>query len=129
MAKCILLDPSIRKMYENPKACVRLSNQYYTDWFETPSGVKQGDCFSATAFSLFINDLALEIKLLNRGVLVNSKIICILMYADDVIVLSETENNLQVMLDTINTWCNKWKLLINETKSNVLHFRLKRMLK
>ena len=112
-----------------PKACVRLSNQYYTDWFDTPSGVKQGDCFSATAFSLFINDLALEIKLLNRGVLVNSKIISILMYADDVVVLSETENNLQVMLNTINTWCNKWKLLINEAKSNVIHFRPKGKLK
>ena len=53
----------------------------------------------------------------------NSKIISILMYADDVVVLSETENNLQVMLNTINTWCNKWKVLINDTKSNVIHFR------
>ena len=51
------------------------------------------------------------------------------MYADDVVVLSETENNLQVMLNTINTWCKKWKLLINETKSNVIHFRPKPKLK
>ena len=94
-----------------------------------PSGVKQGDCFSATVFSLFINDLALEIKLLNRCVIANSKIISILMFADDVVVLSETENNLQVMLNTINTGCNKWKVLINETKSNVIDFRPKRMLK
>ncbi len=36
-------------------------------WFPTTSGVRQGDVLSPTLFSLFVNDLALEVKRLNRG--------------------------------------------------------------
>ena len=52
----------IKKIYESPKACVRLRSSHCTEWFETPSGVKQGDCFSSTSFSIFINDMALNIN-------------------------------------------------------------------
>lgn len=44
-----------------PLACVKI-NEFCTDWFPTPLGVKQGDNLSPTLFAVFINDLACTIK-------------------------------------------------------------------
>ena len=43
-----------------------------------------------------------------------------LMYADDVVLMSE--NYLQVMLYSLSNWCTQWKLLVNRTKAGILHF-------
>ena len=46
-------------------------------------------------------------------------------YADDILILSENEADMQNMLDYIQNWCRKWRLLINKTKTNVMYFRNK----
>ena len=48
-------------MYSDTISNVKV-NKLYTDWFSINSGVRQGDTLSPTLFSLFINDLAKEIK-------------------------------------------------------------------
>ena len=52
---------SIKSLYSGTLSCVRL-NGFLTDWFNCDSGVRQGDNLSPTLFSVFINDLALELK-------------------------------------------------------------------
>ena len=52
---------AISSLYQNPKSKVVL-NEFETDYFDCPIGVKQGDCLSPTLFAIFINDLAEEIK-------------------------------------------------------------------
>ena len=52
---------AISAMYTNPSSRVLL-NDHETEYFDCPIGVKQGDSISATLFSIFINDLAKEIK-------------------------------------------------------------------
>ena len=42
---------------------------------------------------------------------------CILLYADDIVLISKSEQNLQIMLDFVNSWCNKWQMKINNEKS------------
>ncbi len=37
--------------------------------------------------------------------------------------MSENETDMQRMLDAVGSWCNKWRLTVNEAKSNVVHFR------
>ncbi len=56
-------------------------------------------------------------------------LIYILFYADAIVLLAETEPELQTMLNKLNEWCSKWKISINETKTNVMHFRNKHQLK
>ncbi len=97
--------------------------------FHCTSGVRQGDVLSTTLFSIFINDLVLEIKDLSLGIPVHNMLISILFYADDIVLLTETEPKLQTMLNKLNEWCSKWKMSINETKTNVVHFRNKHQLK
>ncbi len=58
---------AVKALYKNPVPCVQV-NDMRTGWFPTPLGVKQGDVLSPTLFSLFINDLAQQIKNEDIGV-------------------------------------------------------------
>ena len=51
--------------------------------------------------------------------------ISVLFYADDIAIISETEGGMQQMLDKLNDWRNKWRIVINENKTKILHFRPK----
>ena len=48
-----------------------------------------------------------------------------LLYADDIVLLAENENDLQEMLKVVETWCNRWRMEVNLTKTNILHIRKK----
>ena len=62
---------------------------------------------------------------LDFGISINGEKIAVLLYADDVVLLSESEHDLQCVLDALNEWCNQNQLYVNENKSNVVHFRCK----
>ena len=55
----------------------------------------------------------------------NNTIISNLLYADDIVLLSETEIDLQEMIKTVDIWCKKWRMEINLDKTNILHIRKK----
>ena len=67
----------------------------------------------------------LAIGWMNYGVDIGGKNFCLLLYADDIVIIAENENDLQIQLDFINQWCKKWRLKINHNKSNVIHFRMR----
>jgi len=113
---------SVQSMYFKTFCTVKI-NDLSTEWFETLSGVKQGDCMSSTLFALYINDLALLLKSLNKGVNINYLNLSILLYADDIVLLAESEEDLQHMLNVSHEWCKKWRLVVNIDKSKIMHFR------
>ena len=125
---------AISSLYSNPKSRVILQD-YSTDFFDCPVGVKQGDCLSPTLFAIFINDLAIEIKESRVGIDLNIEDIAgnieitllnILLYADDIVLFAENETDLQFLLNIVEIWCQKWRLEVNLTKTNILHIRVKR---
>ena len=127
---------AISSLYSNPKSRIILQD-YNTDYFDCPIGVKQGDCLSPTLFSIFINDLAIEIKNSNIGIEleiediagnIDVTMINILLYADDIVLFSENEEDLQHLLYIVQNWCEKWRLEVNLSKTNILHIRTKRKL-
>ena len=61
--------------------------------------------------------------MLNLGVSIDDENICALLYANDIVIFSESEVNLQRILDTVHTWCSHWRLKININKTNIVHFR------
>jgi hypothetical protein len=45
-----------------------------------------------------------------------------LMYADDLILLSETKEGLQSQIDKLSDYCTKWKLKVNIKKTKIMIF-------
>ena len=80
---------------------------------------------SPTLFSILISDLVDLIRGTGRGLKIKDTNIDILMYADDVVILAETEGDLQVILNSVNNWCRPWGISINVKKIELLHFRQK----
>ena len=113
---------SLKSLYAHTSSCIKLNN-LYTSYFDIHNGVRQGDPLSPTLFSLFIDSLIKEIKREGLGINIGDLIISILAYADDLVLISENEENLQCLLDIVSQWCRKWRLSINNAKSGVIHFR------
>ena len=80
---------------------------------------------STLLFNLFVNDLALRIKSLGKGVNIGNENVSILMYADDIILIAENEEDLQHMLYELKNNCSVNSMIIKLTKSNIVHFRHK----
>ena len=53
----------------------------------------------------------------------------VLCYADDIVILCDSEEKLQSMLNHVAEWCSKWCLKVNTNKSKVMHVRSKRLLR
>ena len=99
----------VKLSYNVPKSCV-LINNLETDYFEVQCGVKQEDITSPTIFSLYINELINELNSLNLGVPIDEENICVLLYAEDIVIFSDTEASLKTLQNTVHKWCSQWRL-------------------
>ena len=63
-----------------------------------------------------------EAKITNTGVEIDDFRICRLLYADDTVLLSQSESELQRMLTRMNEMCRKFRLSINGEKTKVMVF-------
>ena len=111
----------LRSMYANLKASVKLTDGI-TQPFVSKTGVRQGCNLSPTLFNLFINDI---VGLFDEQCLPpkmgNQNINC-LMYADDILILSETEEGLRRSLSKLEDYSQRWKLNVNVKKTKILVF-------
>ncbi len=87
------------------------------------SGLRQGCSLSPLLFNLFINDLALRLKSLGKGLHIDNKDVCLLLYADDLVLLAENAEDLKSMLHELSSWCDVNNMHVNTDKSNIVHFR------
>ena len=76
---------------------------------------------------MFVNELVKEIKAINLGIKISNRLISILLYADDMVLLAPRDIDLQGLLDKMSNWCMKWRLNVNKSNSQVVHFRESRI--
>ena len=108
-------------MYEVSTSCIRI-NDRVSENFHPHLGVKQGDNLNPNLFKIFINDLPDYLDNSSDSIILNERILNCLMYADDVILLSETAEGLQNCLDKLNKYCEQWGLEVNLKKTKSLIF-------
>ena len=113
---------AVQSLYTDVQFAVKV-NDYLSPLFKVSQGVKQGCKLSPTLFSLYINDLANEIKQMNLDVDIDELQLSILLYADDVALIAPGADSLQLMLDKLNEWCCKWRLTVHNYKTKIVHFR------
>ena len=68
---------AIRSLYNSVISCVRI-NGLKTGWFDVNIGLRQGCNLSPILFNLFINDFAVSVKALGKGIDVGNEKVCIL---------------------------------------------------
>ena len=82
--------------------------------------MKQGCNLSPTLFDIYINELALLLEQSPaHGLTLQDTEIQCLFYADDLVILSPTKEDLQQNLDLLHQYCQNWPLTVNMKKTKI----------
>ena len=112
----------LKSMYSNTFTSI-IYRGYLLDKIRVSKGLKQGDNLSPILFNIYINDLP---ENLSKGktdpISINGTEINCLMWADDIIILSESPEGLQNCLNNLDNYCKKWRLEVNKKKTKVMVF-------
>ena len=79
--------------------------------------VRQGYILFPTLFSLYTEEMAAKMRRMNAEVNVDGDKIYLLLYADDVVVMSETAEELKILLDVIKGY---WRDFFRRDKSKIM---------
>ena len=112
----------IQNMYERTSQSLKI-NQGVTKPFKTYRGVRQGCILSPRLFNLFINDLPDIFDKDCDPVKIGKQKLNCLMYADDLILLSESPQGLQNCLDRLKEYTSEWDLNLNLKKNKIMVFQ------
>ena len=109
-------------MYDKTSQTLKINGKV-TAPFRTYKGVRQGCILSPRLFNMFINDLP-EIfdKTCDPVKLGNIDLQC-LIYADDIVILSESQKGLQRCMSKLEIYTAKWDMKLNEKKTKIISFK------
>jgi len=110
--------------YGNSYAYIDI-NGTKSEKFKTSLGVKQGGCLSPLLYAIYVSDISDIVDRLNVGVKVGGQLVNILMYADDIALLTETKKDMKILLDAITDYGHDKEIKFNGTKTNLLIFNKK----
>ena len=132
----------IYDMYQKAKSCVKSGN-ILSNFFTSNLGVRQGENLSPILFSIFLNDLTQFMSSKFEGLADFSKStfellsgndfdvylrLYLLLYADDTVLLAESQSDLQYALNAMSEYCKDWDLQVNEDKTKVIVFSKRKVL-
>ena len=113
----------VKDMYDQAKTRVKWDGEL-SDIFENIRGVLQGGVLSPTLFKIFMDDLKNYLDK-NKGVTIGDILICYILFADDLCLISETKTGLQTLINGLETFCNHWQMEINISKTKISVFNKK----
>ncbi len=94
-----------------------------SDTFSSNIGVKQGCVLSPNIFNIFISDLPEYVnKPENEPVTLFREAVNCLLFADDVVLISESAKGLQGCIDSLTKFVDDWLLEIHPDKTKVMVF-------
>lgn len=117
----------MKSLYAQDSAAVRLM-QGISAMFRCLLGVKQGCPLSPTLFGLYVDafeKLLLKTAGMDAPTLLGT-LVPLLLYADDLILMSTTAAGLQKQLDVLASFCETRQLTVNLTKTKVVIFEPRR---
>ena len=95
----------IKNMYSPFKSCVRTSDGT-SEYFCQENGVLQVESMSPTLFAAYINEIESKMnEIEGMGVSINGVMVSVLMYADDLVLLAQTEAGLQRGINALHSFC------------------------
>jgi hypothetical protein len=112
----------LKKYYDSSTGVIVSNNFTSFDEFSINCGVKQGGILSPFLFNIFIDDLIHSCIDSNIGALFGETNVSILVYADDIILISPNDSHLQRLLNTCTQFSSDWLLKFNPNKSHIISF-------
>ncbi|KAI5714830.1 hypothetical protein M8J77_006182 [Diaphorina citri] len=105
---------------EDTKCLVRVNGKL-SEPFNVETGVKQGDCTSPLLFNLILEKVIRSISVMNTGITIGEKF-NILAYADDVILIGKSEDEIKEMLTVMINTIKPFGLEVNFEKTKYMIF-------
>jgi hypothetical protein len=109
----------VRVWYQGVSAKVKV-NDVTSASFETKVGVRQGDTLSPLLFNIFINGIVEKVKEDGGGGELGELRVTVLLFADDMVLLAESEEELEKMVGKVKEYCEEWRLQVNVSKTKVM---------
>ena len=118
---------AMQNLYEKSEACVRVCREE-GEWFEVGVDLRQGCVMSPWLFNLFMDAVMKEVRekagdvgvtLWDEKRNVEWKVDW-LMFADDTVLLGDSEEKLERLVQEFGRVCQRRKLSVNETKSTIM---------
>ncbi len=109
----------IKSLYEKTTSVIKLNNKI-TDEFQIDLGVRQGDPLSPTLFNIFIDDMQDIFNLNCHPITLGETKLNHLMFADDVVLMSESAEGLQNCLNKLANYSDYWHLTVNTSKTKTM---------
>ena len=106
-------------LYRDVGVRVRVG-KVFSERYTIEGGLRQGCILSPSLFSLFLMDLAEELERQGLRIRVRGTWMGACFFADNIVLLAESDNDLQNMLDVVSNYANRWKLMFNASKCGVL---------
>jgi hypothetical protein len=111
----------VYKYYNTTKVYVE-NKEETSKTFRTTTGVKQGGPMSPKLFAIYMDEMLEEISKLPGGCHMDELILSIIAYADDTLLLFESEEYLQKAITIVERYCKTHAIKINEKKSQYIIF-------
>ena len=110
----------IHSMYKNQEGIIRVGDQERSARIK--KGLRQGCSLSSLLFNIYIEQAMTEIKeRFETGVKIHGERISMIRFADDITILSESEDGLQEVLNGMdNLMSTEYGLRINRRKTKVM---------
>jgi len=112
---------SVMSYYEKSMMLVQLEDELSKPFF-TNVGVRQGGVLSPLLFSIYINDILIELGKMKLGYKIGEMMIDVLAYADDLLLLTRNKIDMQLMLAKLSTLGNNYEIKFNSDKSMYIIF-------
>lgn len=110
----------IKNLYWNQTATVKINNTETND-IPIVRGVRQGCVLSPTLFNVY-SQVIFRRALWERkeGVRIGGEVVNTIRYADDTVILAESLEDLQTLVDSVNNECQRMGININTDKTKLM---------
>ena len=96
-------------------------NVLLSDKCKISNSVKQGGCLSPSLFSIYLNNLIINLRNINIGCKYGSKYMGVFVYTDDLSLLCPSFTGIKEMLHICEKYARKYDILFNPTKNQLLY--------
>ena len=118
---CPLITKLLLVMYSNIDGFVKW-NDFKSDKIKIWNGVRQGGVISPLLFALYLDILIERLINTNVGCFIGRMCISVLVYADDIVLLSPTRKAMMKLLSVCELFGEEFSLVFNSLKSEFIQF-------